>query len=233
MTEEYGSVAGEEIRSPIEVRKEEIESTFSFDGYQVVRKELFAHLRDPAVVVRNGSITFNQSCINGLEGVVYVQLMFNDELQRLVVRACDENEKDALRWCVDRPEKRKSRKMTCKKFTDLVYDVMGWTKSCRYKILGYLIPFEGEMLYVFDFKVAEIFIEGKNTEETAQENEQQPAENKPLEIEGVAEPPKNTRKGFYRDDIAGTFGVPIEEHRQSTDVREMDGFVSMGMLTGE
>ena len=232
MTEEYGNIA-EETRSAVEIRKEEIESTFSFDGYQVVRKELFAHQRDPSVVIRNGSITFSQSCINGLEDVVYVQFMFNDKLKRFVVTACDENEKDALRWCVDRPDKRKPRRMSCKKFTDLVYNVMGWTKSCRYKILGYLIPFEGEMLYVFDFKVAEIFIEGKNTDETAQDNEQQLAENKPLEIEGVAEPPKNTRKGFYRDDIAGTFGVPIEEHRQSTEVHEMDGYVSMAMLTGE
>ena len=35
-----------------EERQEELERTFSYDGYQVVRKELFAHLRDPAIVIR-------------------------------------------------------------------------------------------------------------------------------------------------------------------------------------
>ena len=37
--------------------------------YQVVRKELFAHLRDPAIVIRKDSITFNTACITGLEDV--------------------------------------------------------------------------------------------------------------------------------------------------------------------
>lgn len=35
-----------------EERQEELERTFSYDGYQVVRKELFAHLRDPAIVIQ-------------------------------------------------------------------------------------------------------------------------------------------------------------------------------------
>ena len=45
------------------------EGAFSYDGYQVVRKELFAHLRDPAIVIRKDSITFNTACITGLEDV--------------------------------------------------------------------------------------------------------------------------------------------------------------------
>ena len=57
-----------------EERQEELERTFSYDGYQVVRKELFAHLRDPAIVIRNDSITFNTACITGLENVVYVPI---------------------------------------------------------------------------------------------------------------------------------------------------------------
>ena len=38
-------------------------------------------------------------------------MMFNKELKRIVVEGCDENDKDALRWCVAKPDKRKSRKM--------------------------------------------------------------------------------------------------------------------------
>lgn len=46
--------------------RKNLESTFSYDGYQVVRKELFAHLRDPAIVIRKDSITFGRqknSCV--------------------------------------------------------------------------------------------------------------------------------------------------------------------------
>ena len=203
-----------------DAKAEELESTFSYDGYQVVRKELFAHLRDPAIVIRKDSITFNTACISGLEDVVYVHVMFNSDLKRIVVRGCDENDKDALRWCIAKPDKRKSRKMSCKPFSELVYNEMGWDSDCRYKILGYRINFEGETLYVFDLLVPEIFHEGQKRKKG--ESAPQSEETKPV----------NTRKGFYPDDIAGTFGVPVEEHLRESEVRQMDGYVSMGALTG-
>ena len=203
-----------------DAKAEELESTFSYDGYQVVRKELFAHLRDPAIVIRKDSITFNTACISGLEDVVYVHVMFNSDLKRIVVRGCDENDKDALRWCIAKPDKRKSRKMSCKPFSELVYNEMGWDSDCRYKILGYRINFEGETLYVFDFLVPEIFHEGQKRKKG--ESAPQSEETKPV----------NTRKGFYPDDIAGTFGVPVEEHLKESEVKHIDGYVSMGILTG-
>lgn len=136
----------EQAENDRDARAEELENTFSYDGYQVVRKELFAHLRDPAIVIRKDSITFNTACITGLEDVVYVHVMFNSDLKRIVVRGCDENDKDALRWCIAKPDKRKSRKMTCKPFSELVYKEMGWDTECRYKMLGYRISFEGELV---------------------------------------------------------------------------------------
>ena len=197
------------------------EGAFSYDGYQVVRKELFAHLRDPAIVIRKDSITFNTACITGLEDVVYVHVMFNSDLKRIVVRGCDENDKDALRWCIAKPDKRKSRKMTCEPFSELVYKKMGWDTECRYKMLGYRISFEGETLYVFDLLAPEIFHEGqKRKNGTDQKNAQETKS-------------ANTRKGFYPDDIVGTFGVPVEEHLKESEVQQMDGYVSVGMLTGK
>lgn len=204
-----------------DAKAEELESTFSYDGYQVVRKELFAHLRDPAIVIRKDSITFNTACISGLEDVVYVHIMFNSDLKRIVVRGCDENDKDALRWCIAKPDKRKSRKMSCKPFSELVYNEMGWDSDCRYKILGYRINFEGETLYVFDLLVPEIFHEGQKRKKG--ESASQSEETKPV----------NTRKGFYPDDIAGTFGVPVEEHLKESEVKQIDGYVSMSILTGK
>lgn len=214
---------GQAEQNDRDARAEELESTFSYDGYQVVRKELFAHLRDPAIVIRKDSITFNTACITGLEDVVYVHVMFNSDLKRIVVRGCDENDKDALRWCVAKPDKRKSRKMSCKPFAELVYKEMGLDSECRYKMLGYRITFEGETLYVFDLLVPEIFHEGQRRKKGAAA----PPNNTP------EEKPVDTRKGFYPDDIAGTFGVPVEEHLKESEVQQMDGYVSMGILTGK
>lgn len=215
-----------EQMSEREQRRTEIEQSFDYDGYQVARRELFAHLRDPAIVIRKDSVTFNTACIAGLEDVVYVNIMFNSTLKRLVVKGCNENDKDALRWCVAKPDKRKSRKMSCRLFSELLYKEMGWASDCRYKILGYRIEFEGESLYVFDLVAAEVFHERKKK----QSDEVMPTEASAENKEEVQ--PVNTRKGYYPDDIAGSFGVPVEQHRQESEVRRMDGYVSVGMLTG-
>lgn len=131
-----------------------------------------------------------------------------------------ENDRDALRWCIAKQDKRKSQKMSCKPFSELVYKEMGWDKECRYKMLGYRISFEGEILYVFDLLVPEVFYEPQKSKRGAA-----------FQTQDIR--PANTRKGFYPDDIAGTFGVPVEEHLKESEVKQMDGYVSVGMLTGK
>lgn len=217
-----------------EQRTAELEQSFSYDGYQIVRKELFAHLRDPAITIRKDSVTFNTACIEGLEDVVYIHMMFNRELKRIVVEGCDENDKDALRWCIAKPDKRISRKMVGKPFSELVYREMGWDENCRYKILGYRIQFEGKTLYVFDLMVPEIFHERKSrkkNEQASQEVAEMP--NEDAQNNNAAETEVNTRKGYYPDDVANTFGVPVEQHRADTEIQQMDGYISVGILTGE
>ena len=205
----------EETPSARETKRQELIDKFNPNRMKVIRKELFPSMRDPAVTFRDGNITFNTACINGLEDVVYVNLYFDEELGLFSVCGCDENDKQALRWCVAKPDKRKSRRMRCPDFTDSLFEHMGWDKKCRYKILGYQIPFGGKIYYVFDLNVKQIFNERpKKGEETEEEI------------------PVDTRHGYYPDDIAHTFGVPMEQHLKETEVTEMDGFVNIAMFTG-
>ena len=210
-----------EHESAVAQRTAELENEFSYDGYQVVRKELFAHLRDPAITIRKDSVTFNTACINGMEDVVYIHMMFNKELKRIVVEGGDENDKDALRWCVAKPDKRKSRKMMGRPFSELIYREMGWEEGCRYKILGYRIQFEGKTLYVFDLNVLEVFLEKKRKKKT--DDDIKASEPATVQAE---------EQGYYPDDIANTFGVSVEQHREETAFHHKDGYVSVGVLTG-
>lgn len=209
----------EELLSAREERRQELQSVFNPNNMKVIRKELFPSLRDPAVTFRDGSITFNTACINGLEDVVYVNLFFDEELGLFSVTGCDENDKQALRWCVAKPDKRRSRRMRCPDFTDSLFRLMGWDKKCRYKVLGYQIPFEGKVYYVFDLNVKQIFNEKPKKDEI------------PVDANGEVQA-IDTRKGYYPDDIANTFGVPMRQHKRETEITEMDGFVNIAMLTG-
>lgn len=216
----------EDFSSESEKKRKQLEEEFSYDGYMYVRGELFANQREPAITFRNGNITFNTACINGLEDVVFVNLLINEGLKRIVVRGCSENDKDSLRWCIAKPDKRKSRKMTCPDFTNLIYGLMGWQSDCRYKIIGYRIEIEGETLYIFDLNVHKIFKETAKSRRSKGETTNAPTETK--------EAVKPDRKGFYPEDIANTFGIPVEDHNKMMEtVDDLDGFVSVGAITGD
>ena len=84
------------------------EANFSFEGYQVVRREFIAHAFDPAMTIRGNSITFNNSCISKLEDATHIQFLINTATSKLVIRPCEEGTRDAIRWCVVKGDKRKS-----------------------------------------------------------------------------------------------------------------------------
>ena len=205
----------------------ELAEDFSYEGYQVVRRELFAHLREPAVVIRRDSVTFNTACIAGLEDAV-------QDNKRMVVRKCEENDKDALRWCVAKPDKRKSRKMTNRIFSAMMYEMMGWNLDCRYKILGHKITFEDETIYVFDLMETEIFLDikgkrvKKDTESqatTENANNIEETASSDTDIQRSAEEIKRkNRIPFYPKEWKDSFGLPVEEHRKALEVNMLDGY---------
>ena len=212
----------------------ELAKDFSYEGYQVVRRELFAHLREPAVVIRRDSVTFNTACIAGLEDAVYIQILVNQDSKRMVVRKCEENDKDALRWCVAKPDKRKSRKMTNRIFSAMMYEMMGWNLDCRYKILGHKITFEDETIYVFDLMETEIFLDikgkraKKDTESqftTEKANSiEETASNSTDNERSVEEIKRKNRIPFYPKEWKDSFGLPVEEHRKALEINMLDGY---------
>lgn len=213
----------------------ELAQDFSYDGYQVVRRELFAHLREPAVVIRRDSVTFNTACIAGLEDAVYIQILVNQDNKRMVVRKCEENDKDALRWCIEKPDKRKSRKMSNKLFSAMMYDMMGWNTDCRYKILGHKITHEDETMYIFDLLETEIFMDTKRKKKAnpdsvekkevlvTAETDQTPEQNQEEIAAKVAR--KLNRIPFYPKNWKNSFGLSVEEHKKALETNITDGYI--------
>lgn len=213
----------------------ELAQDFNYDGYQVVRRELFAHLREPAVVIRRDSVTFNTACIAGLEDAVYIQILVNQDNKRMVVRKCEENDKDALRWCIEKPDKRKSRKMSNKLFSAMMYDMMGWNTDCRYKILGHKITHEDETMYIFDLLETEIFMDTKRKKKAnpdsvekkevlvTAETDQTPEQNQEEIAAKVAR--KLNRIPFYPKNWKDSFGLSVEEHKKALETNITDGYI--------
>lgn len=189
-----------------EVARIAAEAGFSFEGYQVVRREFFSHKFDPTLTIKSNGIIFNNACIARMEEVVYVQMLINPDSGKLVVRPCDEGARDAIRWCVARDDKRKSRQISCSMFTAKLYDLMGWETLYRYKMQGTRISYQGEQLYVFDLTSTEVYI--PSTQEGTDPD---------------AKPRKKTTVRFLSD-WRDSFGLPVQEHTQSTQINLTEGY---------
>ena len=181
------------------------EAGFSFEGYQVVRREFFSHKYDPTLTIKGNSIIFNNACISKLDSVVYVQVLVNPTTEKLVIRPCEEGARDAIRWCIAKENKRKSRQITCGLFTAKLYEMMGWEALYRYKLQGTRINYRGEQLYVFDLTSTEIFL---------------PA------VKDPDNPNAKARRSaaVYPADWRDSFGIPVQEHHDSMQVDLMEGF---------
>lgn len=135
---------------------------FSYDGYQILRRRdmTSGKANEPAVVIRKESITFNTACINGLEDAVYIEILINAKEHSIAVRQCDKNNRDAQRWCIDRPDKRKTRRIGSTRFTQMLYETMNWSDKCRYKVSGKQEELSsGAVVYIFNLDKCDVIFE--------------------------------------------------------------------------
>ena len=72
---------------------------FDFEGFQVVRREFFAHLTEPAVTFNNCRFYVNSACLNKFPDTDYVQVLVNRSTKILALRPCQENARDSFAWC--------------------------------------------------------------------------------------------------------------------------------------
>lgn len=159
------------------------------------------------MTIRGSSITFNNSCISRLENATYIQFLINPSEYKLAIRPCDEGARDAVRWCVVRGEKRKSREITCRPFTSKLYELMGWEEIYRYRLQGMQINYNGEVLYLFDLCSKEAFLPQTKDPETGK---------------------RKMSKPILPEEWADSFGMSVKDHEASTRIELMEGFIPAG-----
>lgn len=180
---------------------------FSYDGYQVVRREFFSHVYEPSITFNNCKVGVNTACLNHLPNVDYVQILVNPETQKLAIRPSSEDEKDSFLWCTTRGDKRKPRQIICRMFFAKVIQLMGWNPNYRYKMLGKLIQSGSEYLFIFDLTATEIY----------------------QRFIGDGEKIKTSRTPVFPAEWQNQFGLPVEEHRRLLQVNIFDGYTVFGI----
>ena len=175
--------------------------TFSYDGYQVVRGEFFAHLFEPSVTFKDEKVSVNVACLNKLPSIEYVQFLVNPTEKKLAVKPCSEEVKDSFGWAsITKQGKRKPKTISCKIFFAKVMNLMNWNPEFRYKVLGKLIRTQSDILFIFDLSSAETYVKKDK------------------------DSPDNKRKAYYPEEWKNQFGVPVKDHEDMTLVSIFDDY---------
>ena len=60
------------------------DSSFSYEGYEVVRGEFFSHIYEPSVSFKDCRVQFNTACLKKMPSVEYVQFLINPNTKKMV-----------------------------------------------------------------------------------------------------------------------------------------------------
>lgn len=185
----------------------ELGRAFDYEGYQVVRREFFAHVNEPALTFNNFKVYVNAACLNRFPHSDYVQAMVNAERKILAIKPCKEEDRDSFLWCTTGSGKRRAKQITGKIFFAMIFSLMNWNPDYRYKLLGKIIHANDETLIAFDLNSTEIY----------------------QRIFKEGEKPRVSRVPVFPDGWKGQFGLPYEEHRKSLQVDIFDGYAVYGI----
>lgn len=184
----------------------EMDDSFNFEGYQVVRGEFFSHIFEPSFTFNNYKVQVNTACIKKLPEFDYVQIMVNPTEKKLAVRPCMEDEKDSFRWC-SATAKRSPKQITCRMFFAKVFTLMGWQIDYKYKLLGKLKKANGQYLFIFDLNAPEIY---KRT----------------FKDDGKF---NTSRTPVFLEEWKNDFGVPVSDHKSAMQVNIFNGQAVFGL----
>ena len=194
-----------EITTPVLNENDEIielGEDFDFNGFQVVRREFFAHMQEPSVTFNNCKFYVNTACLKKFTEYDYAQVLINRQNKILALRPCLESARDSFQWSYISKGKRKPKPITCRLFFAKIVSMMEWNPNYRYKLLGKIIHSNAEYMLAFDLTATEIY------QRTLTDDGKQ----------------KTSRTPLFPTEWQNQFGLPFNEHKQSMQIDIVDGY---------
>ena len=190
-----------DAQTPAPTQETAKDDAFSYEGYEVVRGEFFAHTNEPSITFNSQRVSVNAACLKRLPDVEYVQMLVNPKEHKLAVRPSSGGEKDSFVWRTN-GEKKRPKRIACRIFFAKVMDLMDWNPDYRHKLLGKLVCGNGKYLLVFDLTAPNIY-------------------RRISRDDGKME---SARNPTFPKEWENQFGLPVEEHNRRLHVRRFEGY---------
>lgn len=178
------------------------EDEIDLGEYEIVRPELFAHIKEPALTVNVDKIGVNTACVRLMPDVEYVQILVNRKEKKLLLKPCDEIEITGYRWGRTKDGKRYPSQRTGEPFVLTLCKIMDWNPDYRYKVLGKMVRANGQALIAFDLTSSECFPKVVNRDGKKVSN----------------------RQSIFAEQWSGRFGPTYSESRRSLEVKKFEDY---------
>lgn len=132
-----------------EVQLAEDKTGLDMRGYEVVRSQYFATLRNAAMTIANGKISFNTACLKKFENVEYVELLLNSVSRCIAVRPCAEDNPNAIHWGKLHEDRWCALSKSCRGLAKTLFDIMEWDEDLKCRFRGDYIENEGQKVMLF------------------------------------------------------------------------------------
>ena len=134
-----------------QIRQIDIESEVAYiTGAKRVRRELFGGKDTAVVTISSHGLLFNTGCVSLLKNTEYVEVLLHPGERLLAVRGCGRRNKNVVPWS--------GKAIPAKELSGVLFDLMGWRKSWKYKSTANCFTKNDEQILLFDLSCCEFHL---------------------------------------------------------------------------
>lgn len=132
--------------------------SIDLSGYELVRTQFMSTAGQVSLSVTSGTMCFSKSCFSKLTAK-YIELLVLPGKQMLAVRNAVSESHYALKWCREKEGERLPKLISGMAFLPTLFELFGWNKDGRYKMIGSVHRKGEEIVLIFNAKDAVLYVE--------------------------------------------------------------------------
>jgi len=117
-------------------------SILTAPDYRLIRAQEIEHSRIAQMTISKRNISLSSDCISKLPDTEYVEMLLHPSERLLAIRPSTVDNKNAVPW--------NKKSLSGSAFCPILYELMGWNKSWKYKIMADVFIRDSERLLMFN-----------------------------------------------------------------------------------
>lgn len=122
---------------------------FDMSGFQVTRGEFLNSHNSPTILISYNKIKFSMECLRKLSKTQYIEMLIHPVERKIAIRPTTKDNRSAVKWANVLDGIYTPREISAGAFYQTITNLMGWSPSIKYKIMGVLFRNNEEKAYMY------------------------------------------------------------------------------------